>query len=72
MTPPPARSGPATARTSAARRPSTGSRSWSERSRLRAWLEYLVETGIEMLDALDAEEADLEDDELGDEEAMSA
>lgn len=45
---------------------------WSERARLRAWLEYVVETGIEMLDALDAEEAEREDDELGDDEAMSA
>lgn len=37
-----------------------------DREALRAWLEYVVETGIELLDALDAEVEDLEDDELGD------
>ena len=41
------------------------------RARQRQWLEYVVETAIEMLDQMDAEEADLEDDELGD-EALSA
>lgn len=38
--------------------------------RLRTWLEYVVETAIEMLDALDAGDADREDDELGDDDAM--
>ena len=33
---------------------------------LRAWLEYVIETAIDMLDSLDAAGEDLEDDELGD------
>jgi hypothetical protein len=39
----------------------------SER-RLRAWLEYVIETAIDMLDALDAGAEDREDDELGDDD----
>lgn len=35
-------------------------------SGLRAWLEYVAQTAIDMLDALDAPLADLEDDELDD------
>lgn len=31
--------------------------------RLRVWLEYVVETAIDMLDALDAADEDREDDE---------
>ena len=38
---------------------------------LRAWLEYVVETAIDMLDALDAATEELEDDELGDEAAVA-
>ena len=30
---------------------------------LRAWLEYVAQTAIDLLDALDAPSADLEDDE---------
>jgi len=37
-----------------------------KRAQLRAWLEYVAETAIEMLDAMDGD-PDLEDDELGDE-----
>lgn len=37
---------------------------------LRAWLEYVAETAIEMLDQLDAETEDLEDDELGDDASV--
>lgn len=37
----------------------------SERDKLRAWLEYVVETGIAMLDDLDAAGEDLEDSEAG-------
>lgn len=33
---------------------------------LRAWLEYVAQTAIDMLDELDAAGEDLEDDELGD------
>lgn len=33
---------------------------------LRAWLEYVIETAIELLDGLDAAAEDREDDELGD------
>lgn len=36
---------------------------------LRAWLEYVIETAIDWLDELDAAETDLEDDELGDDDA---
>jgi|GEM_PF-7121817 len=32
--------------------------------RLRAWLEYVAQTAIDMLDALDAPTMDLEDDEI--------
>jgi hypothetical protein len=32
-------------------------------AKLRAWLEYVVETAIGMLDALDAQDEDLEDDD---------
>lgn len=32
-------------------------------SRLRSWLEYVVETALDMLDQLDALAEDLEDDE---------
>lgn len=42
-------------------------RTAAETARLRAWLEYVAETAIDMLDALDAETEDFEDDELGDE-----
>lgn len=31
---------------------------------LRAWLEYVAQTAIDMLDALDAAGEDLEDDEI--------
>jgi hypothetical protein len=41
------------------------------RARQRAWLEYVIETSIELLDQMDAEDGDREDDELGD-EALSA
>ena len=34
--------------------------------RLRAWLEFVIETAIDMLDALDAPAEDLEDDETED------
>ena len=40
-----------------------------EEQRLRAWLTYVIETAIDMLDALDAASADLEDDEREDEAA---
>ncbi|HUO21695.1 MAG TPA: hypothetical protein VMU59_04200 [Caulobacteraceae bacterium] len=33
---------------------------------LRAWLEYVAQTAIDWLDALDAQDADLEDDERED------
>lgn len=38
-----------------------------KRARLRAWLEYVAETAIDWLDALDAETAELEDDECEEE-----
>jgi hypothetical protein len=41
-------------------------------SRLRDWLEYVIETAIAMLDELDAASEDLEDDELGDDAARRA
>lgn len=41
-------------------------------AQLRQWLEFVIETGIEMLDALDAEAADREDDELGDDDTEEA
>ncbi|HZL00488.1 MAG TPA: hypothetical protein VFC47_11375 [Caulobacteraceae bacterium] len=34
-----------------------------QRERLRAWLEYVIETAIDMLDALDTPFEDLEDEE---------
>lgn len=43
-----------------------------DRAQLRRWLEYVVETGIEMLDALDAAELELEDDELGNDDSVEA
>ncbi len=45
-------------------------RGGGERS-LRAWLEYVAETAIAMLDELDAAGEDREDDELGDEERVA-
>jgi hypothetical protein len=36
----------------------------SEVAQLRRWLEYVISTGIEWLDLLDAASEDLEDDEL--------
>lgn len=36
---------------------------------LRAWLEYVIETAIDLLDALDAAGEDLEDDEAADDAA---
>lgn len=39
------------------------SRAEPSRARLRAWLEYVASTAIDWLDQLDAETADLEDDE---------
>lgn len=39
----------------------------AQTARLRAWLEYVAQTAIDMLDDLDAPTEDLEDDELGDE-----
>lgn len=39
--------------------------------RLRAWLEYIIETAIDLLDDLDAAGEDLEDDELGDDGALA-
>jgi hypothetical protein len=33
----------------------------------RAWLEYIAQTAIDMLDEMDAPHEDLEDEELGDE-----
>jgi hypothetical protein len=44
----------------ARRRPTT------DRQKLRAWLEYVATTAIDLLDQLDAETADLEDDEIED------
>jgi hypothetical protein len=38
---------------------------------LRAWLEYVAQAAIDWLDELDAVAADLEDDELGDDEAVA-
>ncbi len=38
-------------------------RSQSRTPPLRAWLEYVIEVAIDMLDALDAQAEDLEDDE---------
>ncbi len=38
----------------------------AEPGRLRAWLEYVAETAIAMLDDLDAAEAELEDDDAED------
>ena len=40
-----------------------------EKARLRAWLEHVAQAAIDWLDELDALECDLEDDELGDDEA---
>lgn len=40
------------------------------RERLRTWLEYVAELAIDWLDALDQAEADREDDELGDDQAV--
>jgi len=37
-----------------------------DRAQLRAWLEYVAQTAIDLLDDLDALTVDLEDDELGD------
>lgn len=37
----------------------------SERAKLRAWLEYVVEQGIAWLDELDAAGEELEDSEAG-------
>lgn len=39
-------------------------------ARLRAWLEYVAQTAIDMLDELDAAGDEREDDELGDEVAQ--
>ena len=36
------------------------------RAQLRAWLEYVAATAIDMLDDLDAADTDLEDDETED------
>lgn len=44
----------------------------ADQAQLRRWLEYVVETGIEMLDALDAAELELEDDELGNDDSVEA
>ncbi|NBB17021.1 hypothetical protein GVN21_16770 [Caulobacter sp. SLTY] len=44
----------------------------AERARLRQWLEHLAQEAIDWLDVLDAEEADREDDELGDDESEEA
>jgi hypothetical protein len=41
-----------------------------ERQRLRAWLEYVAHTAIDLLDDMDAADADLEDDELGNDDAL--
>lgn len=40
------------------------------RDGLRAWLEYVAALAIDMLDDLDAADADMEDDELGDDASM--
>lgn len=37
----------------------------ADQRKLRAWLEYIIELAIDMLDALDAPFADLEDEEGG-------
>ena len=42
------------------------------RQALRAWLEYVAQMAIDMLDEMDAETEDLEDDELGDDDAQRA
>ncbi|HEY5410912.1 MAG TPA: hypothetical protein VIJ94_09325 [Caulobacteraceae bacterium] len=44
----------------------------AQRASYRAWLEYVVATGIELLDQLDAAEIDLEDDELEDDREEAA
>ena len=38
----------------------------ADRGQLRAWLEYVAQTAIDMLDELDASETDLEDDDRED------
>lgn len=42
------------------------------RARLRAWLEDVASMAIDWLDELDAQDEDLEDDELGDDCARRA
>jgi hypothetical protein len=44
----------------------------ADTARLRAWLEYVAEAAIDLLDELDAQGEDLEDDELGDDAARAA
>ncbi len=41
-------------------------------ARQRAWLEFVIESAIDLLDQLDREIEDLEDDELGDDMAVCA
>jgi hypothetical protein len=43
----------------------------TERAKLRAWLEHVAQYAIDWLDELDADDVDLEDDELGDDAALS-
>lgn len=48
-----------------ARSPARGGGSEAQ---LRAWLAHVIETAIDWLDQLDADQADREDDELGDDQ----
>jgi len=46
--------------------------SQADQRRLRAWLEYVAQTAIDLPDEMDAPGDDLEDDELGDDAARRA